>query len=82
MLEDHIDELRAEKQIRLNLVKSISKDANLLKEENHIKIDEWSSLNQIKKLSDETNADNVKLDKKTINRYRKSLEKVSIIKKK
>ena len=72
VLEEHIRELSIEKKQRLKQIKKINKDVETLFEENRIKLNEKSSLNQLK--SDK----NAKIDKGSINRYRKSLEKVNL----
>jgi len=92
VIEEHILELCEEKMTRWNMVKTLSENVNILHEVNQISIDEWSSLNQIKairireEIYDPLDADmmtgpdfeGIKIDKKSMNKYRKSLEKVSV----
>lgn len=77
VIEEHIRELCEEKQTRWNMVKTLSENVNSLYEENHIQIDEWSSLNQIKDIFNDPSAlRKVKIDKHSINKYRRSLKKL------
>lgn len=72
----HIEELCQEKNSRLQLIDSFNQEMNILLDENQIQIDEFSSLNQIKDLDSSETLNKLKIDKKSINRYRKSIEKV------
>lgn len=81
VIEEHISELCQEKQTRWNMVKTLSENINILQEVNQIKIDEWSSLSKIKAIGnrdiiDDSELDGINIDKKSLNKYRKSLEKV------
>lgn len=75
----HIEELCQEKNSRLQLIESFNQDINNLQDENQIQFDEFSSLNQIKDvyLDNEETLKKLKIDKKSMKKYRKSLEKVN-----
>jgi len=73
VLEEHIRELKNEEEERLNEIKTIAKDVKTLFAENRIILNEKSSLNQLH------SSKKPNIDKRSINRYRKSLEKVNFL---
>lgn len=76
VLELHIQELLKEKQERLHTVKTFSEKVNALHDQNQLKLDEFSSLNRIKDLN-HLDTKKVKIDKGSMSKYRRSIEKVN-----
>ena len=74
--ENHVNNLNNEIEKRFNLLKKFNENICKISEENHLEIDIKSSLYQFKFI-DEESFQNYEIDSSSMEKYRKSMDRVN-----